>query len=98
VWQAQGTPERFLLFAYQLTPPLRRRPQPLLLPFVDDGARAITLLRGSGLGGAWHQPLPPLFAAMQTAPQHFAGSWLRHAGLPLPPLRAEGAAIFLIES
>jgi alpha-galactosidase len=98
VWQAQGTRARLLLFVYQLAPPLRRRPQPLVLPFLDDSARAVTLLRGTGLGGAWHLPLPPLFTAMQAAPQRFAGSWLRHAGLPMPPLRAEGAAIFLVEA
>lgn len=98
VWQAQGTAERFLLFAWQTSPPQRRRPQPLRLPFLDDGVRGVTLLRGTGLGGAWHIPLPPLFAAMQAAPQRFAGSWLRGAGLPMPPLRAEGAAIFLIEA
>ena len=98
MWQAQGTRERFLLFTYQLTPPLRRRPQPLVLPFLDDADRAVTLLRGTGLGGTWHQPLPPLFAAMQEAPQRFTGSWLRHAGLPQPSLRAEGVAVFLVET
>lgn len=98
VWQAQGTPTRLLFFAYQRTPPQRRRPQPLLFPFLDDAPRDITLLRGTGMGGPYHYPLPPLFAAMQAAPQRFTGSWLRHAGLPMPPLRAEGAAIFLIEA
>ena len=98
VWQAQGPRERFLLFAYQLTPPLRRRPQPLALPFLDDMPRAVTLLRGTGLGGAYRQPLSPLFSAMQAAPQRFEASWLRHAGLPMPPISAEGAAIFLIEA
>jgi alpha-galactosidase len=98
VWQAQGAHDRFLLFVHQLTPPQRRRPQPLALPFVDDAARRVTLLRATGLGGAYRFPLPPLFAAMQDGPQRFAGSWLRGAGLPLPMLRAEGAAVFLIET
>ncbi|NJS15496.1 MAG: alpha-galactosidase, partial [Sphingopyxis sp.] len=98
VWQAQGTRERFLLFVHQLTPPQRRRPQPLLLPFLDDVPRHVSLLRASGLGGAYRYPLPPLFAAMQAAPQCFAGSWLRGAGLPMPMLRAEGAAVFLFEA
>ena len=98
VWQAQGPRERFLLFAYQLTPPLRRRPQPLALPFLDDMPRAVTLLRGTGLGGAYRQPLSPLFSAMQAAPQRFAASGLRPAGLPMPPVSAEGAAIFLVEA
>jgi alpha-galactosidase len=97
VWQAQGTADHFLLFAYQLTPPQRRRPLPLGLPFIDDDARAVTLLRGVGMGGAYRHPAPPLFAAMQVGAQRFAGSWLRESGLPMPPLRAEGAAIFSIE-
>jgi alpha-galactosidase len=97
VWQAQGTREHFLVFAHQLTPPQRRRPQPLALPFLDDAPRAVTLLLGSGFGGAYRYPLPPFFTAMLRAPQHFAGSWLRYAGLPMPMLRAEGTAIFLVE-
>ena len=96
VWQAQGRADRFLLFVHQRTPPQRRRPQPLALPFLGDGTHAVTLLRGTGLGGAYPYPLPPLFTAMQTAPQPFAGNWLRHAGLPMPMLKAEGAAVFLI--
>lgn len=97
VWQAQGHPDRFLLFAHQLTPPQRRRPQPIALPFLDDAPRAVTLLRTVGMGGPYRMPAPPLFAAMQETPQRFSGSWLRAAGLPMPPLRAEGAAIFLVE-
>ncbi|MBA4748430.1 MAG: alpha-galactosidase, partial [Sphingopyxis sp.] len=98
VWQAHGMRERFLLFAYQCSPPMRRRPQPLRLPFLDDAPRAVSLLRGNGMGGPYHIPPPSLFASMQAAAQRFAGSWLRHSGLPLPPLRAEGVAIFLVET
>ena len=35
-------------------------------------------------------PLPPLWRQAQD----FNGSWLAHAGLPLPPLGAESVAIF----
>ena len=97
VWQAQGQADRFLLFAYQLGPPLRRRPQPLVLPFVDDAPRAVSLLRATALGGPYRLAPAPLFAAMAAAPVHIAGSWLRAAGLPMPPMRAQSAAIFLIE-
>jgi alpha-galactosidase len=97
VWQAQGTADRFLLFVHQRTPPLRRRPQPLPLPFVGDAHRRVTLLRGVGLGGPYGIGVPPLFDALQGAGQLFAGSWLRAAGLPLPALTAEGAAVFLVE-
>lgn len=97
VWQAQGRPDRFLLFAYQLDPPLRRRPQPLVLPFVDDALRAVSLLRTTALGGPYRLAPAPLFAAMAAAPVRIAGSWLRAAGLPMPTMRAESAAIFLID-
>jgi alpha-galactosidase len=97
LWQAQGTAERFLLFAYQTQPPLRRRPQPVTLPFIADGPHRVRLLRSSGMGGAYRQPAPPLFATMSATGQAFDGSWMRAAGLPMPPLRAEGAVIFLIE-
>jgi hypothetical protein len=49
------------------------------------------------MGGAYRQPAPPLFATMSATGQAFDGSWMRAAGLPMPPLRAEGAVIFLIE-
>ncbi len=97
LWQAQGRADRMLLFAWQTAPPLRRRPQPLPLPVIGDGPHRVSLLFSSGLGGPYRIAAPALFAAMQAEPVTLDGSWLRHAGLPMPPLRAEGAAVFLIE-
>lgn len=91
VWQAAGTASEFLLLAIQVAALANRRPQPLCLPFLS-GARtcSIELLRiGGGDGGhAAHRP------AVFDRPASWSGSWLAHAGLPLPPLKAESVAIF----
>lgn len=91
VWQAVGTEEEFLLFAIQTGPALNRRPQPLRLPFMgQSGACTVELLRigGGAKGHAAHRP------ALYDGPHTYNGSWLAHAGLPLPPLKAESVAIF----
>lgn len=94
-WQAAGTEREFLLFAIRSAPPLDRRPQPLRLPFLATSDRVdLQLLRiaGGQRGHAMHSA--PLFDAMRQAPKSFTGSWLAHAGLPLPPLKAETVAVF----
>lgn len=94
-WQAHGRAGEFLLFAIRSVPALDRRPPPLRLPFLADaGPCTVELLRiASGAAGhAAHRP--PLWEA----PQTFAGSWLAHAGLPLPPLKAESVAIFHVRA
>ncbi|MFM5906211.1 MAG: alpha-galactosidase, partial [Novosphingobium sp.] len=94
VWQAQGSDDEFLLFAIRTTPALDRRPQPLKLPFlVAQGRCDITLLRVAS-GRQQHAiPLPQMWQAGAS----FSGSWLAHAGLPMPPLGAETAAIFHVK-
>ena len=91
VWQAQGHEGELLLFAIRAAPPQDRRPQPLRLPFLAGaGAVEARLLRVAGgeSGHAAHRP------KLWDQPQRMTGSWLAHAGLPLPPLKAESAAIF----
>lgn len=86
-WQAQGREGECLLFVIRTAPALDRRPQPLQLPFLADAGNCeVSLLRIAG-GDHGH-------AAMREASQKFNGSWLAHAGLPVPPLRAESVAIF----
>ncbi len=90
-WQAQGRAQEFLLFAIRSAPAQDRRPQPLRLPFLADaGACTIELLRIAGGEGGHAAHRPALWDGVQT----LAGSWLAHAGLPLPPLKAESVAIF----
>ena len=91
VWQAQGQADNFLLFAIRTAPALDRRPQPLPLPFLATADRChAELLRIAGGPRQHGVPLPPLWRQAQD----FNGSWLAHAGLPLPPLGAESVAIF----
>ncbi|MEY4160367.1 MAG: hypothetical protein RLZZ136_988, partial [Pseudomonadota bacterium] len=99
VWQAQGREDEFLLFAIRTAPAADRRPQPLRLPFLADSKQcAVHLLRTAG-GGAGHAAADaPLFSAMRNAAQNFSGSWLAHAGLPLPPLKAESVVIYHIRT
>ncbi|MFM5923300.1 MAG: alpha-galactosidase [Novosphingobium sp.] len=95
VWQAAGSAEEFLLFAIRCAPPLDRRPQPLRLPFLAGSAAVdLRLLRIAGGQSGHAAASAPLFDAMTREPRRFTGSWLAHAGLPLPPLKAESVAIF----
>jgi alpha-galactosidase len=95
VWQAQGQAGEFLLFAIRAAPPLDRRPQPLRLPFLAEaGTCTVGLLRIAGGDSGHAAPLPEMWEAAQS----FSGSWLAHAGLPLPPLKAESAAIFHVRA
>lgn len=95
LWQGQGRDEEFLLFAIRTAPALDRRPQPLQLPFLAGAGNCeIRLLRIAGGDQGHAAKDAPLSEAMRKAPQGFTGSWLAHAGLPLPPLKAESVAIF----
>ncbi|WP_310534063.1 alpha-galactosidase [Novosphingobium sp.] len=91
VWQAQGSEREFLLFAIRTAPALDRRPQPLKLPFLAHAARCELELLRIASGRQQHaSPLPELWQKGAS----FSGSWLAHAGLPMPPLGAETVAIF----
>ncbi len=91
VWQAQGREDEFLLFAIRCTPALDRRPQPVTLSFLVDAARCTFELLRVASGKQQHvAAAPPLWQA----PQTYSGSWLAHAGLPVPPLASESVAIF----
>lgn len=95
VWQAAGNAAEFLLFVIRSAPALDRRPQPLMLPFLaETEAVDIQLLRIGGGEGGHAAADAPLFEVMRANPQRFTGSWLAHAGLPLPPLKAESVAVF----
>jgi alpha-galactosidase len=95
VWQAQGRADEFLLFAIRTAPALDRRPQPLRLPFLGHAGRCEAMLLRIASGRQQHAiPLPELW---QQGAASFSGSWLAHAGLPMPPLGAETAAIFHVK-
>ena len=95
VWQAQGTESEFLLFVIRTAPAPDRRPQPLPLPFLADApACNLRLLRVAGGEGGHAAHSAPFFEALKQGPVRLPGAWLAHAGLPLPPLKAESVAIF----
>lgn len=98
VWQAQGTAERAILSVFRLAPPLDRTPAPVRLPFLAGRDRvAVQLLRKAGRVRGADRALPPLLERMCAEPVRIDGDWLAGSGLPMPPLGAESAAIFLLE-
>ncbi|MFM5932027.1 MAG: alpha-galactosidase [Novosphingobium sp.] len=91
VWQAQGRDDEFLLFAIRTAPALDRRPQPLKLPFLAKAPTCdLSLLRIASGHQQHASHLPDLWSGAAS----FSGSWLAHAGLPVPPTGAETVAIF----
>ncbi len=55
LWQAQGTPDALVVFAYRLCPPSWRYPPPLCLPMLDRGARYAVTMDGvrTAVDGSW---------------------------------------------
>lgn len=93
-WQAAGTPAHKLLHCIRTSPPRDRRPQPLALPFTASAkawnVRLLTIAEEPGHG----IPRSHLHHRMEHEPVRYSGSWLAHAGLPLPIQKAESVAIF----
>ena len=97
-WQAHGTGRQKLLFCIRTSPAQDRRPQPLPLPFAGAEKRwQATLLRLAETP-QWGSRQAKLFGDSAKEPIRLAGSWLAHAGLPLPAQSAESVAIFLLEA
>ncbi|WP_435418282.1 alpha-galactosidase [Parerythrobacter aurantius] len=93
-WQVAGTPGHKLLHCIRTSPPLDRRPQPLPLPFAASAeawdVRLLAVAEEAGHG----IPRSHLHDRMEREPVRYTGSWLAHAGLPLPVQKAESVAIF----
>jgi alpha-galactosidase len=98
VWQAQGSADEKLLFAIRTAPEQDRRPQPLRLPFAGARARWNVSLLAMAEHPEHGLPRAALFDRMMHEPVHFTGSWLAHAGLPMPVQKAESVAIFRLEA
>jgi alpha-galactosidase len=94
VWQAQGNADEKLLFAIRISPPQDRRPQPLRLPFAGAKPRWNVSLLALAEHPEHGLPRAALFDRMLREPVGFSGSWLAHAGLPMPVQKAESVAIF----
>lgn len=80
VWHGAGSADEWLLFVYRTAPTTQRYMPDLPLRFVDEAADYAVTRIGPGRGKA--------------DPTRIAGTWLHHAGLPTPPMKAERVAIF----
>ncbi len=98
VWQAQGSAREKLLFAIRTAPAQDRRPQPLRLPFAAASEHWNVSLLALAEHPEHGLPRAALFGRMAQEPVGFAGSWLAHAGLPMPVQKAESVAIFRLEA
>jgi alpha-galactosidase len=93
LWQAQGDGREWLLAVAQARPPHDKRPQPVLLPFLADaGPVKLRLLPTAGASARHGPAAPGMLADLAGDGLVFQGSWLAHAGLPLPALLAESIA------
>lgn len=94
-WQASGDGREWLLLVCRSEPAQDRRQQPLPLKFLAGaGPIMVRCLAGAGLPGRHGLPPPAILGAMQGEGVRFPADWLAHAGLPLPPLLGQGAALF----
>jgi alpha-galactosidase len=87
-WQANGVAGQWLLSIYRLAPSGLRYAPTLQLPFLERGRwhiRRIDPAVSSGRDAAWREGWT------------VDAGWLRDVGLPLPPMKAEEAAIILLE-
>jgi alpha-galactosidase len=98
VWQAQGNAERKLLFCIRTDPPQDRRPQPLTLPFAALQDRWNVSLLKIAETPEHRPPRANMFAHLPSEPVPLSGSWLAEAGLPMPAMKAESVAVFLLEA
>lgn len=95
-WQAHGPRDALLLFALRTDPPRDRRPQPLRLPMVAEaGDMRVRLLAETAPPRPGE---PALLTELRGAGRVWPGDWLAAVGLPMPPLPAESAALFVIDA
>ncbi|WP_345724061.1 alpha-galactosidase [Qipengyuania vesicularis] len=97
-WQAQGDGDSFLLWVIRNTPTHDRRDAPLALPFAVGRDWRVRLLEKAGHPHVLAAQDGSAYQAQSKDGMTFTGDWLAHAGLPLPALAAETAAIFHLEA
>lgn len=97
LWQAHGSPAEFLLFVFRIDPTTERYAPAIRLPMADGGRRYHVAVaegwqrRGWMSGGGF-------FVDLAGAGACISGAWLKEAGLALPPMLAESAAVFRIKA
>lgn len=90
LWQAHGELDALLLQVTRLVPPHERFPPALPLPMLADRDYRVRLI-DLAIGCVAAQPA---WTEQLRAGVVLAGAWLATAGLPLPALGAESAALF----
>ncbi|MFM6854217.1 MAG: alpha-galactosidase, partial [Sphingopyxis sp.] len=91
-WSCHGDGREYLLSVYRTEPSGWRYAPSIPLPFLGDAG-------GIDGGDVVVQRIDPPGAAVRGAepwrnPMVFGAQWLRQSGLPMPPMKAEEAAIF----
>lgn len=79
VWHAAGSAAEWITIVYRIEPTRQRFAPTFTMPFVDTGSA---------------YRIAPIAPGWQGEATVYSGSWLAHAGMALPPLRAEQVAIF----
>lgn len=97
-WQAHGDGKSFLLWAIRSSPAPDRRDAPLLLPFAKEGEWTVRLIEKAGRSHVLAARDGAIYQSQDESGRQYPGSWLANAGLPLPALTAETAAIFHLEA
>ena len=98
LWQAQGDGSEYILWILRTQMSHERRDAPLPLPFAAGRDWRVKLLEQAGRSHVLAARNAKAIDAMKHAARTFSGSWLAAAGLPLPALTAESAAIFHLEA
>ncbi|WP_247711447.1 alpha-galactosidase [Qipengyuania gelatinilytica] len=97
-WQAQGDGDTYLLWVIRAHPTPDQRDGPLALPFADGRDWNVRLLQKAGHPHVLAAQDGLVYGPDRDNPVRYTGSWLASAGLPLPALAAETAAIFHLEA
>ncbi|MBT8426877.1 MAG: alpha-galactosidase, partial [Erythrobacter sp.] len=97
-WQAQGDGDQFLLWVVRSTPTPDRRDAPLTLPFAEARDWNVRLIEKASHPHVLAAQDGLAYGPDRDNPVRYTGSWLASAGLPLPALAAETAAIFHLEA
>jgi alpha-galactosidase len=98
VWQAQGLGDEYLLWVIRTSHPSDRRSPPLRLPFAEGRDWSVRLLETTGSRHVLAARDGAALTAMRDEPVTVSGNWLANAGLALPAIPAEGAAIFHLKA
>lgn len=94
VFEAHGAAEELALFVYRTDPGVDRQSPALRLPMLDPSRRYLVRILASAGHVMFRPERRALIERLFGDGAEFDGAWLAEAGLPLPPIGAEGALVF----